>query len=490
MSTTLPYSYDTFGKSNDNLDIQSKRPSDDRRFKLLVQAMGAVVMVVGFVYLFKSFNGNDVMLTSSTSTSTTPKTVSASGSSGGASASKPNIVFIHIDDMGYGSIGYHQYDIAGASPFMNSLIEDGMYMSNYYAQEECTPSRAALMTGRYPITTGMQYHLISTGGDWGLNTTEILLPEILRTYGGYATYGVGKWHLGHFSNEYLPTARGFDQFMGYMSGEVYPWSKEFGLSSTYYTDQLYMNATCYYPYKNKTEYTTNLYRENVEYLLEAHDFEEKPMFLYIPFQAVHNPFRDAETHTTGVTSSLTGEEFYAEFSSKIAGTSRLQYALSLYVLDKAVESIYNKIETIGQLNNTYFIIASDNGGCYGGGGRNGNLRGSKGSLFEGGVHVDAMIYSKLLPSYTKGQNYSNLFHVSDWLPTLAGLANVEYTPDESHALDGIDHSANILAWNKDGDADVHGLTSPRTEMVYNIYYNVDSASYTSANAPYAIRNNR
>ncbi len=99
----------------------------------------------------------------------------------------------------------------------------GISLSNYYAQEVCTPSRAALMTGRYPISLGMQYDEVLSDSMWGLNTSETLLPEVLRDFVGYKNYAIGKWNLGHYTPYMLPTARGFDQFIGFMNGENYYW---------------------------------------------------------------------------------------------------------------------------------------------------------------------------------------------------------------------------------------------------------------------------
>lgn len=103
-------------------------------------------------------------------------------------------------------------------------------MTNYYAQETCTPSRTSLLTGRYPLTAGMQYNEINGDEAWGLDLTEILMPKVLGDLGDYVTYALGKWNLGHFSPVFLPTARGFDYFLGFLCGKSYYWSK---LSSSF-----------------------------------------------------------------------------------------------------------------------------------------------------------------------------------------------------------------------------------------------------------------
>jgi arylsulfatase A-like enzyme len=99
------------------------------------------------------------------------------------------------------------------TPELTKLADKGIRMTNYYALEYCNPSRASLLTGRYPVNMGMQYGMVQYNIPWGLRLDETLLPEVLKD-NGYATYMFGKWHLGHFNERYLPTARGFDTFTG------------------------------------------------------------------------------------------------------------------------------------------------------------------------------------------------------------------------------------------------------------------------------------
>eukprot|EP01033_Poteriospumella_lacustris_P013076 gene13076-9365_t len=487
--TSLPTSYHSMPMAT--LVSRNERAEEEKSSQLrqmLFQSSVALGVLVAFLFIY-----HEVTVNSSSKEMVPPK-LSTKTSSSAASTSNPNIVFVYVDDMGFSSIGRAQFDVYGMTPFINGLVNDGLYFSNYYAQEECTPSRAALMTGRYPITTGMQYHLVEPLVKWGLNLNETLLPEILRDYGGYATYGIGKWHLGHYTPDYLPTARGFDQFFGYLTGQIHAWSKLVLSNSNYYHDMTYMNDTCYYPYSNAddSKYSTELYGVKATSVIEAHDFSEQPMFLYLPFQAVHDPFGDVYEYTEGLNTSYIDESTYDEILERIPGTTRQQYAFSLYMLDRTVRAIYTSLADVGQLDNTLIILASDNGGCYNAGGRNGDLRGCKGTLFEGGFKVDALMYGpSILPSYTQGVNYTNLFHVSDWLPTLVGLLGIDYTPSEDFAWDGIDHSSYIQEWNQNGVYSAYGADGPRQSLIYNIYYNIDSKEeYNETTAPFALRDLR
>ncbi len=308
---------------------------------------------------------------------------------------KPNFVFIVADDLGYQSIGPHPHDLQNLSPFLTSLGMDGIALTNFYAQEVCTPSRAALLTGRYPITTGTQYNTIQPDQIWGLDESEILLPEVLRDKGNYKNYAIGKWHLGHYSPKFLPTARGFDQFFGFFDGQNYYWSKHMPTATEYF-DMTISDTSCYSGYKGEDlhDYSTFLFRDKAIQVIEKHDFNENPMFLYLAFQAVHDPFNDLDIHLDGMPTNYVTSTTIQTVESNISGIDRRQYALALSAMDSAVSDIYDALVAAKQAHNTYIIFTSDNGGCMAAGGRNGLLRGVKGTLFEGSV--GAVHFSSLL----------------------------------------------------------------------------------------------
>jgi len=331
-------------------------------------------------------------------------------------STKPNIIFMLADDLGYQSLGYNDdTDMDFASPFMTKLGGKGIMLSNYYAQEACTPSRASFLTGRYPLSIGMQFNEVAPNTAWAMNDTEITLAEVLKSH-GYSTYMLGKWNLGHFHPKYLPSARGFDYFMGFMCGESYYWSKK-SPQFPRFTDLLYGDANCYYGYdgEDKHNYSTYLYRDKALNVIDHHNFA-KPLFMYLAFQAVHDPFYDDRIYTSGIPSGYLSDEVHTKIMKGVVGRKRRQYAMALNVMDSAVESIYDALDDQGVLDNTYMIFASDNGGCYQAGGKNGPLRGSKGSLFEGGVKVDAFVYSKLISSESRGSTYGKLSFSLSYLP--------------------------------------------------------------------------
>jgi arylsulfatase A-like enzyme len=121
--------------------------------------------------------------------------------------SRPHIVYIVADDLGWKDVGYHGSDIK--TPNIDKLAQDGARLEQFYVQPMCTPTRAALLTGRYPFRYGLQTAVIPTSSKYGLPTDERLLPQALKE-SGYQTIMVGKWHLGHSDRKYWPRQRGFD----------------------------------------------------------------------------------------------------------------------------------------------------------------------------------------------------------------------------------------------------------------------------------------
>jgi len=222
-----------------------------------------------------------------------------------------------------------------------------------------------------------------------------------------------------------------------------------------------------------------MYRDKAVETIEEHD-ATNPLFLFLSFQAVHDPFDDLNgVHEKGIPKEYIDEaEVYEEINTGITGLKRQQYAMALYIMDKAINNIMDALQDKGIYDNTYFIFSSDNGGCFAGGGKNGPLRGTKGSLFEGGVRVDSFIYSPLLPLDVQGTNYAGLMHISDWFPTILELTQTEFIPEDDFMLDGVSH---VSAW-------MGSDKSPRSNVLYNYYTNVDFYTFDMwVNGSFAIR---
>ena len=400
------------------------------------------------------------------------------------SAVKPNIVIILADDLAWNSIGYSSDDIAFATPYLTNLANNGIIMENFYAQEVCTPSRGSLLTGRYPLSIGMQYGMVGANAEWGMPLEEITLAEVLHDY-SYSTHMLGKWHLGYFSPLFLPTARGFDTWTGYSNGENYYWSKK-NPDYPLHTDFLSSTTKCYQPYteSDKHNYSTTFYTNKAVEIIQNHN-TEIPLFLYMSYQAVHDPFVDyGGVYSDGIPDSnfvsKDDKDALKMIYTTISGRTRQEYVKSLYLLDKSVGQLYNILDSRNMMDNTYIIFMSDNGGCWYGGGRNGPLRGSKGALFEGGIKVDSFIYSPKLAN--PGTTYSGLMH---WFPTILALAQITYEPDDANALDGINQ---IDGWNSIGTDDV---STPRQNMLYNMYVELTDYNFNIwTNGSFAVRDQR
>jgi hypothetical protein len=152
-----------------------------------------------------------------------------------ADAPRPHILYIMADDLGFADVGFHGSDIQ--TPNLDRLAQSGARLGQFYAQPMCTPTRAALMTGRYPVRYGLQTGVIPSGASYGLPTDEFLLSQALKD-AGYRTALVGKWHLGHASTEFWPRQRGFDSFYAPLVGEIDHYKHEAHGVTDWYRDNV------------------------------------------------------------------------------------------------------------------------------------------------------------------------------------------------------------------------------------------------------------
>ena len=213
-----------------------------------------------------------------------------SGLNAGAAAQEsplPNILYIVSDDMGWKDVGFHGSDIK--TPNLDNLAETGVEFLQFYAQPMCTPTRAALMTGRYPLRYGMQTAVIPSSGLYGLATDEWLLPQALKEV-GYDTAMVGKWHIGHAEPEFWPRQRGFDQFYGALVGEIDHFERESHGVEDWYRDNEVVE---------EEGYDTTLFGDEAVRLIEEQD-QETPLFLYLAFTAPHTPYQAPQEYARQV----------------------------------------------------------------------------------------------------------------------------------------------------------------------------------------------
>ena len=350
-----------------------------------------------------------------------------SGAAAPAPAPRPNILFILADDLGWGDVGFHGSEIK--TPAIDALAAAGTRLEQFYVQPVCSPTRAAFMTGRYPMRYGLHVGVVRPWAQYGLPLDERLLPQALKE-AGYETAITGKWHLGHFEPAYLPTHRGFDHQYGHYNGALdYNTHERDGGHDWHRDDKV-----------NRDEgYSTHLIAREASRLITDHD-TSKPLFLYVPFNAVHAPHQVPERYT----------EPYANLKG-----NRRTYAGMLAAMDEAIGQIIGALEKKGLRDNTLIFFCSDNGGpAPGVVTSNGPLRAGKGTLYEGGVRVPAVV--AWTGKIKAGAVVDAPLHMVDWFPTLVKLAGGSLA--QKNPLDGRD------AW----PAITQGAASPHDDMLFNI----------------------
>jgi arylsulfatase A-like enzyme len=356
-------------------------------------------------------------------------------------AVRPNIVHIVADDLGWKDVGFNGCtDIK--TPNLDALAAGGAKLTQFYVQPMCTPTRACLMTGRYPFRYGLQTAVIPSVSSYGLDTTEWLMPQCLKE-AGYETAIIGKWHLGHADKKYWPRQRGFDHQYGAMIGELdYFTHEEHGVLDWFRDNE---------PVKEEG-YTTTLIGNDAVKLIEGHD-PSKPLYLYLTFNAPHTPYQAPKE--------------YVDRYAAIQDPTRRTYAGMVACLDDEIGRVVAALEKKKMREKTLILFHSDNGGtrnamfagvmadmskiklpC-----DNGPYREGKGTLYEGATRVCALAN---WPGHIKAQTVEGVIHAVDVFPTLAALAGASTA--KCKPLDGVDVWSTIA----------QGASSPRTEIVYNI----------------------
>lgn len=344
------------------------------------------------------------------------------GTTRGAEAERPNILLIVADDLGWNDVSYHGSTCR--TPHLDQLAKTGVELDQHYVQPVCSPTRAALLSGRYPSRFGP--HVTKPSNRRAFPADTVTLASALKSV-GYSTYITGKWHLGS-RPEWGPNNYGFDQSYGILTGAADPWTHAYRPGP--YAHTLHRNHTTVREEGNLTELLTE---QAVEWIRA----NREPWFIYVPFTAVHIPIDTPEEY----------KQQWADktwFDDPALNESKRRYAAFISQLDAKIGQLVSALDESGQREKTLIIFTSDNGGLARGGNAyisdvpptpvladNTPLRGFKNELYEGGIRVPALVNWK---GHLEPRKMTAPMHVADWMPTLTQL--VGWQPEEDLQWDG------------------------------------------------------
>ena len=320
---------------------------------------------------------------------------------------KPNIVFILTDDLGYADLSSYGSKFI-KTPFLDNMALDGAKLTSYYSpQAVCSASRAAILTGAYSNRIGIN-GAFGPKSPKGINKNELLISEMLKD-NGYSTGIFGKWHLGS-ADQFNPTKHGFDEFFGILfSNDMWPFHPE--RPDDYDDLMLYRGEKPIETLVDQSDLTKRITDESIEFINENKD---NPFFLYIPHPQPHVPLFASQEFQ-----GSTGKGMYADVISEI---------------DFSVGRVLDALEKNGLTENTIVIFTSDNGPWLSYGdhaGSSGIYREGKGTAWEGGQRVPCIV--KYPMEINRGTLIDEPLMGIDWLPTFASVTN---SKTSSNKIDG------------------------------------------------------
>jgi len=353
----------------------------------------------------------------------------------GRAAEKPNVVIIVADDLGWADVSFHGNEIL--TPNIHRLAAEGVELNRFYVCPVCSPTRAGLMTGRYPIRFGLMRAVIPPWRKGGLDPEEVTLADVLAGAGYKHRGAFGKWHLGHSSIRYHPLRRGFTEFVGHYNGAI-----------DYFTHEREGELDWHRDYDSNYDqgYSTDLIAEAAAGFIDRHAGDDSPFLCYVPFNAPHGPLQAKEEdlkayeHLAAVGPGAKAGGSSRKQARKPAGhggkgrgrSPRQTLAAMISSLDQGVGRILDALDDNGIAGGTLVWFFSDNGGV--GAGDNRPLRAGKATVFEGGIRVAAALrWPDRVPA---GRKITAPVACIDILPTLMRIAGVE--DHGGKPLDGID----------------------------------------------------
>ncbi len=395
---------------------------------------------------------------------------------------KPNIIVILTDDQGWGDIGYNNPKVY--SPNMNKLAAAGATLSQHYVMPQCTPTRLALFTGRYPGRFGIS----------GLQAANRpLIPHGTLTMAsflkanGYKTYLTGKWHMGSWP-AHGPNQHGFDYSYGGFAGAVGAYVHLYRAPMEEHVNSItwHRNHKIIPGHENGRHVTDLVTEDAIRVIKENRD---NPFFLYLPYFAPHTPL-DERGNNVRVPTQLDADNpgrWYREDKIKWFNDpegiiqqeedpERRLFLAVVHHLDHAIGQVVDALEETGQRDNTVIFFSSDNGPQvnWNGGAYPSDLRltdfnqpipfrGSKSQVYEGGIRVPGFVN---WPGRIVPKNIDSVLHIVDWLPTVAGILEADLTvPNAQPVVDGLDFSPLLLTDQQslDEDRDIYSIHRPKPD---------------------------
>lgn len=358
---------------------------------------------------------------------------------------RPNILIIVADDLGYQDVGFN--GATTPTPNIDRIARSGMVLDHFYASALCSPSRAGLLTGRYPHRYGIMGDTITPGSDFGLDPQEQTIAQLLGNAGYSRRAFLGKWHLGHRAPEFHPMRFGFTSFYGHYNGAIDYFTHAREGEVDWHRDRM--------PSSDEGYSTDLLSDEAVRFIRTPAQRDGSPWMMWLAYNAPHGPLQATEEDLAAVGFDPSKPRFGEEranareggrYGIKGHGNTRRQTTLAMiHGMDRGIGKILDALAQTGQLDNTFILFTSDNGGPRGAA-DNGPLRGWKFLHYEGGVRVAAAMS---WPAGLKPRARADIGDVSyvDILPTVARLAGTR----SERTLDGRDVSDALLSGKPLGD---------------------------------------
>ena len=387
-----------------------------------------------------------------------------------APAKRPNLVILVADDLGWNDVGYHGSDIR--TPAIDRLAKSGVQLDRFYVCPICSPTRAGLLTGRYPHRFGLRNTVIPPWRKFGLDLSEQTLPDVFAKAGYKRRACIGKWHLGHYKRAYHPIERGFTHFYGHYNGAI-----------DYFTHLREGERDWHRNFEPSADagYSTELLGDEAVRFIKGSP-EGEPFLLYLPFNAPHGPLQAQRKYLDEYGYDEKAGTFKKKGAAKDdygaegqGNRKRQTFAAMVTAMDTQIGRILDTLDSEGLAENSIVLFFSDNGATLKIGGSNKPLPGAKHSVHEGGVRVPAVIR---WPAGLHGsRKFDTLMGYIDVLPTLLGLAGRE-KPGGGKPLDGIDLSGVLRGKTKAPDRTFYlgqkAVISQQWKLIEGKLYRIDT----------------